>query len=91
MKTISSIIISLIFMVCSFSVFAAPIDINTADAVTLQNAIGGIGAKKAQAIVEYRLKHGLFGSVDELTNVKGIGPKTLEKNRDNLMVASPAP
>jgi len=89
MKIISSLIVSLFLVVCSFSVLAAPIDINTADAATLQKAITGIGVQKAQAIVEYRLKNGSFSSVDELVNVKGIGQKTVENNRDNLIVASP--
>jgi len=90
MKTIYSLIVSLLLVICSFSVLAEPIDINTADVAALQNSITGIGAQKAQAIVDYRLKNGSFSSVDELAKVKGIGQKTIEKNRDNLMVASPA-
>ncbi|MEW6766390.1 MAG: helix-hairpin-helix domain-containing protein [Pseudomonadota bacterium] len=59
------------------SVMAADlIDINSADALTLQQ-INGIGPAKAQAIVEYRGKHGAFKSVDELENVPGIGPKMM--------------
>ena len=68
-------------------VFAGnPVDINTADAVTLAEAIKGVGPAKAQAIVAYREKHGPFKSVDDLTLVSGIGTKTIENNRDNLTV-----
>lgn len=60
------------------------ISINTADAATLAEALDGIGESKAQAIVEWREANGEFASVDELTQVKGIGQVTLEKNRDRL-------
>ena len=67
---------------------AAPVNINTADAATLAENISGIGPKKAQAIVTYRKTNGPFKSVQELTNVKGIGQKTLEKNLKDLLVSS---
>lgn len=44
----------------------------------------GIGPAKAMAIINYREEFGMFNSVDELTNVSGIGEKTLEKLRDYL-------
>ena len=44
----------------------------------------GIGPAKATAIINYREEFGKFNSVDELTNVSGIGQKTLEKLRDYL-------
>lgn len=62
------------------------VNLNTADAATLQRELLGIGATKAQAIVAYREEHGNFASVDELLEVKGIGEATLEKNRDKLSV-----
>lgn len=46
----------------------------------------GIGSSKAQAIILYREMFGDFKTVDELEKVKGIGPKTLEKNRARLRV-----
>lgn len=64
----------------------AAVNLNTADAETLQRELVGIGATKAQAIVAYREEHGNFASVDELLEVKGIGEATLEKNRDKLSV-----
>ena len=46
----------------------------------------GIGSSKAQAIILYREMFGRFTTVDELTKVKGIGAKTIEKNRGRLTV-----
>ncbi len=62
------------------------VNLNTADAATLQRELTGIGEVKAQAIVAYRDEHGDFASVDELLEVKGIGEATLEKNRDKLSI-----
>jgi competence protein ComEA len=68
-------------------VFASPkVNINTADASELEYALLGIGPTKAQAIVEYRASNGPFRSMDELVQVKGIGLKTLEQNRDLIVV-----
>lgn len=68
------------------------ININTADAATLDRVMDGIGPAKAAAIVEHRRVHGPFRTVDQLVNVKGIGPATLELNRARIMVgAAPAP
>lgn len=57
-----------------------PININTADEATLQ-LLPGIGPAYSRRIVAYRLENGSFKSVDEITNIRGIGPKTLEKLR----------
>lgn len=59
------------------------IRLNQASLQQLQQ-LSGIGEKKAQAILDYRQKNGGFKSVDELQNIKGIGPKLLAKNRDRL-------
>jgi competence protein ComEA len=56
------------------------INVNQATASDL-TALPGIGPSKAQAIVDYRNKNGAFRTVDSMTNVRGIGPKTLEKIR----------
>ena len=55
-------------------------DINTANSSVLQR-VKGIGHAKAQAIIDYRNQHGPFRSLDELTNVRGIGPATVENFR----------
>lgn len=61
------------------------INLNQADATKLQQ-VSGIGPKKAADIIDYRQKDGPFKSVDELTNVNGIGEKTLANIRDELCV-----
>lgn len=65
---------------------AGPVDLNTADATTLAKELEGIGMARAQAIVDYRERNGKFRSVDEMLNVKGIGPQVLEQNKGNLQV-----
>ena len=57
---------------------AKTVSINNADAKMLTQ-LPGIGNKKAQAIVDYRLENGNFENLDDLLNVKGIGKKLLEK------------
>ena len=61
------------------------ININRATEAELV-ALNGIGSSKAQAIILYREMFGGFKTVDELTKVKGIGAKTVEKNRQRLSV-----
>ena len=66
--------------------FAAPVDVNTADAVTIADALSGIGPKIGAAIVEYREANGPFKSIDELLNVKGVGPKMLERIKADVLI-----
>jgi competence protein ComEA len=66
--------------------FAGPVDINSADAETISNELDGVGLTKAQAIVEYRKKHGPFKSAEDLSLVKGIGERTVEINKANIRV-----
>ncbi|MBI6618886.1 helix-hairpin-helix domain-containing protein [Pseudomonas corrugata] len=65
---------------------SAKVDLNGADAATLQRELSGIGKGKADAIVAYRESNGPFSSVDELLEVKGIGKAILDRNRDKLEV-----
>jgi competence protein ComEA len=66
---------------------ATPVNINTADAATIANALDGIGLAKAKAIVAFRDEHGPFKNVDDLSQVKGIGKATLERNHDAILLS----
>lgn len=65
---------------------ALRVDLNKADATTLQRDLVGIGEARAQAIVAYREINGPFAFVEELLEVKGIGRAILDKNRERLWV-----
>jgi competence protein ComEA len=69
----------------SASPAAAPVDLNQADQAALE-AIPGIGPVKAAAILEYRAQIGSFSSIDQLLEVSGIGPATLESMRPYVTV-----
>ncbi len=98
--TLSSLIAALLFTVpfaatattvavqpqSSAAVQVMKVNLNTADAETLQRELAGIGLAKAQAIVAHRDTSGTFASIDELLEVKGIGKSLLDKNRDRLTV-----
>ncbi len=63
---------------------AGPVNINTADAETISKELTGIGMSKAEAIVRYREQHGAFDVPEELLKVKGIGPRVLAANRQDI-------
>lgn len=65
---------------------SAPININSADVDTIMENLTNVGPVKATAIVEYREQNGPFKRVEDLLAVKGIGEKTLEANRDNIII-----
>ncbi len=62
---------------------AGVVNVNTATAEQLV-ALPGIGETKARAIVDLRDERGRFDSIEELLDVKGIGPAALEKARPFL-------
>lgn len=62
------------------------VNLNTADLEQLQ-LLPGVGEKRAAAILELRESKGKFKSVDELTQVKGVGDAMLEKLRPHLAVS----
>jgi competence protein ComEA len=75
----------------STSAFAADkVNINTADAATIDEVLLNIGPAKAEAIVAYRKANGGFKSAEQLALVKGVGLKTIEKNRDRIVVGNVA-
>lgn len=84
MNTFKAMLLSLLFVFAA-AVEAGPVNINTASAEQLTE-LNGIGLAKAHAIVAYREQNGAFKTADQLANVKGIGLKTVEKNRASIAV-----
>ncbi len=85
MKTITSIAAAAALLISSVT-SAAPVNINTASAAEIADALNGIGLSKAQAIVDYREAYGLFTRADEIVFVRGIGESTYEKNKGDILV-----
>jgi competence protein ComEA len=67
---------------------AWPLDLNAAGEADLVH-LPGIGPAKARAILERRAREGPYMRVEELLDVPGIGPKTLARLRDLVVVKSP--
>lgn len=86
MTLIKRFVLAVSFSCLTFAAFAAPVDINRADAETLAASLKGVGQAKAEAIVAFRTAHGPFKAADELTQVKGIGAKTVEQNRADIVL-----
>jgi competence protein ComEA len=85
---IKHIAAALLAFALAWPAFAStPVNVNTADAATLSHSLDGVGPSKAAAIVAYREAHGPFKSVDDLGQVKGIGPATLERNRSAILLS----
>lgn len=62
------------------------VNVNTASAAAISNAAKGIGLATARDLVKHRKANGGFKSLDDLVQVGGIGPATVERNRDVLTV-----
>lgn len=86
MHTIRRILLILLLALPSLAF--AQVDINSADAKTLAEALNGVGLVKAEAIVAYRTAHGPFKSAEDLVRVRGIGAKTLDANRDAIVIVA---
>ncbi len=65
-----------------------PVDLNTASVEQLAETLHGVGEAKAEAIVAYRDENGGFEHIDELVNVRGIGLRTVDRNRDRITIGS---
>lgn len=85
---LNALLLSMLLMGSALA--ADKININTADAETLDE-LAFVGEVKAEAIVEYRDEHGPFKSAEQLALVKGIGLRTVEKNRDRIVVGGETP
>jgi competence protein ComEA len=85
-----SLLMALFATFCAVNVMATPVNINTADAKTISDALSGIGPKKAEVIVKYREKEGKFISAEDLAKVPGIGEKTVQKNIKDILITDAA-
>ena len=89
MKKLRKSLLVLLFAVAfPVAAIAGPVDINSADAATISAELKGVGMSKAQAIVAHRQTHGPFKSYEDLIMVKGIGARTVEINRANILFNS---
>lgn len=88
-KTLCALALCLAMALPAFA--ATPVNVNKADAQTIATSLDGIGMSKAAAIVAYRQAHGPFKSVDDLGKVKGVGTKTLARNRDAIRLEGATP
>jgi competence protein ComEA len=86
---LASLLLSLALAGTAFA--SEKVNINTADAATLDRVLLNVGLSKAEAIVAYRKQNGAFKSAEQLASVKGIGLKTVEKNRDRIVIGGAAP
>jgi competence protein ComEA len=89
-KSVSILSLLLAALLSGAAVASEQVDINSADAPTLERVLDGVGPSKAEAIVAHREKHGAFRSADELAEVKGIGLSTIEQNRARITVGEGA-
>jgi competence protein ComEA len=84
MKFIFACLLACLF---SFPVWSADsVNINTASAEEIAATLTGVGLSKAEEIVRYREANGAFADIDELVNVKGVGLKTVDQNRDKITI-----
>lgn len=60
------------------------VNINKASAATFAAYLRGVGASKAQAIVDFRKQNGKFKSISDLNNVPGIGEETFKDFKKNV-------
>lgn len=67
--------------------FAGPVNVNKADAKTIDLALDGVGTKTAEGIVKERANGPFKDEADLKKRVKGVGDKTLEKNKGQVKFA----
>ena len=75
-QIVKSAIVFAAIAVFSTTVHAEKINLNTADAETIQY-IPGVGPGKAQRMVEARTQNGKFVSMDQIDAIKGFGERTM--------------
>jgi competence protein ComEA len=83
-KSLLTILATGLFSIWAWA--AQPVNVNAASAEELAEALKGVGMSKAEAIVNYRNEYGEFKHIDELVNVKGIGIRTVDINREYILL-----
>jgi competence protein ComEA len=91
MKLLVRWIVLAVFLAAFPALAASQVDVNSADARALAEALDGVGLAKAEAIVAWRKQHGPFETLEDLAKVDGIGPHILERNRDAIVFGKPRP
>jgi len=86
---LQGLVLSLVLM--GSAIAAEKVNVNSADAATIDRVLLNVGPAKAEAIVAHRKANGPFRSLEQLALVKGIGLKTVEKNRDRIVLGGGAP
>jgi competence protein ComEA len=89
MKSINTKSLLALLATALFSIWAwaaQPVNVNSASAEEIAESLKGVGLSKAEAIVSYRTEHGEFKHADELVNVKGIGIRTVDINREYILL-----
>ena len=84
MKSLLTLLATGLFSVWAWA--AQPVNVNSASAEEIAESLKGIGLSKAEAIVDYRNNNGEFKHIDELVNVKGIGIRTVDINREYILL-----
>ena len=84
MKSMMTFLAMGIFSILAWA--AQPVNVNTASAEEIAESLKGVGLSKAEAIVSYRSENGEFKHADELINVKGIGIRTVDINREYILL-----
>lgn len=84
MKSLVTVLVTGLFSIWAWA--AQPVNVNTASIEEIAEGLKGVGMSKATAIVEYRNTNGKFKHIDELVNVKGIGIRTVDINREFILL-----
>lgn len=87
MNLFKTLFATVLLAFAAFSFAGDVVDINSADAQTLEQ-LQGVGPAKALAIVAYREANGPFATIEDLAKVQGIGLRTVEINRDSMSVGA---
>jgi len=84
LKSLVTVLATGLFTIWAWA--AQPVNVNSASVEEIAEGLKGVGMTKAAAIVDYRNTNGKFKHVDELVNVKGIGIRTVDINREFILL-----